>query len=75
MRWFRPRYRVSPVFLDSAELYDPRNGTWIVTGSLNVGRRDHTSILLENGRVLIVAGSTFPASDSARTELGGRVRQ
>ena len=60
-------------FSTAAEIYDPRNGTWTATGSLNVGRRFHTSILLGKGKVLIVAGQMFPESGS--TELGSRVQQ
>jgi radical SAM family uncharacterized protein len=37
-----------------------------------VGRRDHTSILLRKGKVLIVGGQS---ADSASTELGSRVQQ
>ena len=53
--------------LDSAELYDPANGTWTFTGTLNTGRNQHTATLLENGMVLIAAGinSNGYRSDSA----------
>src|SRR5882724_7261107 len=36
--------------LNSAELYDPTNGTWSVTGSLNTSRYLHTGTLLANGK-------------------------
>jgi len=42
--------------LDSAELYDPVNGTWSVTGSLKQSRSYHTATLLPNGLVLVAGG-------------------
>jgi len=44
----------------SAELYNPTTGTFSVTGSMNVGRRYHTTTLLQNGTVLIAGGETSP---------------
>ena len=41
----------------SAELYDPTTETWTLTGSLPVGRRQHTTTLLTNGMVLVSGGS------------------
>lgn len=40
----------------TAELYDPVSGTWIFTGSLNLGRYNHFETLLNNGLVLAAAG-------------------
>jgi hypothetical protein len=41
----------------SAELFDPKTGTFSPTGSMATGRSLHSATLLRNGRVLIVGGS------------------
>lgn len=40
----------------SAELYDPSQGTWSYTGSVNTRRRNPTLTLLNDGRVLLAGG-------------------
>ena len=42
--------------LAACELYDPATGTWTSTGSLNVGRTQHTASMLQNGKILAVGG-------------------
>jgi large repetitive protein len=44
-------------FLDSAEIYDPRTGTWSFTGPMNEPRfEDFTAVLLPGRKVLIAGG-------------------
>lgn len=41
----------------TGELYDPKLQTFVMTGSLKVGRADHTATLLHDGRVLMAGGT------------------
>jgi hypothetical protein len=43
--------------LASAEIYDPRAGTFSATGSLAEPRSGHAALLLDDGRVLIAGGT------------------
>jgi PKD repeat protein len=44
------------IYLTAAELYNPVNGTWTQTGSLNTGRSFHSATLLPSGQVLVAGG-------------------
>jgi Bacterial Ig-like domain (group 2)/Abnormal spindle-like microcephaly-assoc'd, ASPM-SPD-2-Hydin/Galactose oxidase, central domain/Kelch motif len=53
----------------SAEIYNPTNGTFVVTGSPNTARSGHTAILLNSGKVLIATGYIPGGSELTSAEL------
>ena len=53
----------------TAELYDPKSGTWTVTSSLQDARFQHTATLLPNGKVLVAGGNTVFNVALASAEL------
>ena len=57
----------------SAEIYDPKTGTFSPTGSMTTARRLYTATLLLDGRVLVAGGSVGVESggDLASAELYG----
>ena len=42
----------------NVEIYDPSTDTWVLDGSLQVGRQNHTSTLLNDSLILVSAGLT-----------------
>ena len=60
-----------PVILNSGELYDPKNGTWTTTSSMNYARSKHTASVLKSGMVLATGGSKDPVMNDilSTTEL------
>jgi N-acetylneuraminic acid mutarotase len=53
----------------SVEIYDPATNTWSATGSLATARSLHSATLLENGRVLVVGGTSDGSSGLPTTEI------
>jgi N-acetylneuraminic acid mutarotase len=54
--------------LASAELFDPKSGSWIAAGSVGVGSFDLTATRLANGQVL-VTGGLVPDGVTSSAEL------
>ena len=51
----------------TARIYNPSLNTWTTTGSMKVGRYQHTATLLQDGRVLVTGG--VASGDSTSAEL------
>jgi len=54
--------------LASAELFDPKSGSWFDAGGMSAGHFDLTATLLANGQVLVTGGFN-PDGVTASTEL------
>lgn len=68
------RSQISPFIpgaavLDSAEIYDPATDMFISAGTLNIPRRSHRDILLDDGRVLITGGTSAITGDQTSISL------
>src|SRR6266566_7377426 len=51
-------------FLDTAEIYDPRTGTWSFTGAMNEPRFEDFVAVLLPGRKVLIAGGFGPPFDA-----------
>ena len=53
--------------VSSADLYDPRTGTWTAAGSMSVVRAGHSSIVLRGNRGVLVMGGLGPDDNTTTT--------
>jgi len=57
--------------LKSAEIFDEKSGTWSMTNPMNIGRGEFANVQLNDGRVLVMGGTTqdLPESPTATAEI------
>ncbi len=54
--YYNPKGHLEREYSKSAEIYDPKTKKFTRTNDMNLGRAYHSSILMNDGRVLIVGG-------------------
>ena len=59
----------APTTQSTAEIYDPRTGTFTFTGSLAVGRSRFPAVLLPDGQVLVIGGVMSSGIRTAACEI------
>jgi hypothetical protein len=60
----------------SADLYDPRTGTWSQAGSMSVPRAGHSAIVLNGNRgVLVMGGLNIPPAATASVDIAGETHR
>jgi hypothetical protein len=57
----------------TAELFDPATGTFTRTGDMALGRAVHMAVKLDDGRVLIVGGSTGDSGGTTPTTVPAEI--
>jgi hypothetical protein len=55
--------------ITTAELFDPSNNTFTVTGPMNIARSSHIAVLLPNGKVLVTGGVNASNMSEGSAEL------
>lgn len=56
-------------YLPNCEIYNPDTETWESISFLNIGRYNHTSVLLNDGKVLVAGGATQITGSSRECEI------
>jgi NAD(P)H-hydrate repair Nnr-like enzyme with NAD(P)H-hydrate dehydratase domain len=49
----------------SAEIFNPATNTWTLTASMATPRDEHSAVRLNNGKVLVIGGSTVAAGTTS----------
>ena len=73
--WLGGQSQTEPGSSTSAELYDPRTGSWSPTGNMHGARDGQTATLLQDGTVLVTGGASLNGGGAVATaELYDPVR-